>query len=76
MFPGEHEAIVAAALWDEVHDLLGQSPRTRGGRQRNQSPALLMGLIFGVDGRALSPVHTRRRGRLYRYHVSQRVLKC
>jgi hypothetical protein len=28
-----------------------------------------------VDGRALSPTHCRRRGRLYRYYVAQRVLK-
>ncbi len=24
----------------------------------------------------MSPTHTRRRGRLYRYYVAQRVLKC
>ena len=29
-----------------------------------------------MDGRALSPTHTRRRGRLYRYYVAQRVLKA
>ena len=75
VFPGEHEAIVPRALWDEVHAMLGQSPRSRGNKHRQQSPALLQGLIFGIDGRALSPVHTRRRGRLYRYYVAQRVLK-
>lgn len=47
----------------------------RGNKNRNQTPALLKGLIFGVDGRALSPTHTRRRGRLYRYYVAQGVLK-
>ena len=47
----------------------------RGNKHRAQSPALLKGLIFGVDGRALSPTHTRRRGRQYRYYVAQRVLK-
>lgn len=36
---------------------------------------MLMGLIFGPDGRALSPTHTRRKGKLYRYYVSQAVLK-
>jgi hypothetical protein len=35
---------------------------------------LLKGLIFGADGRAMSPTHTRKRGRLYRYYVSQAVL--
>jgi hypothetical protein len=33
------------------------------------------GLIFGADGRALSPTHCRKSGRLYRYYVAQRVLK-
>jgi hypothetical protein len=28
-----------------------------------------------VDGRALSPTHSVKRGRLYRYYVAQRVLK-
>ena len=42
---------------------------------RNRSPALLRGLIFGADGRALSPTHTRKQGRLYRYYVSQSALK-
>ena len=70
-----HRAIVSRALWDEVHAALQESPRVRANKHRNQSPALLKGLIFGVDGRALSPTHTRRRGRLYCYYVAQRVLK-
>ena len=76
VFPGEHQAIVSRALWDQVHAILKQSPRARGNATRNQSPALLKGLIFGVDGRALSPTHTRRRGRQYCYYVAQRVLKA
>jgi len=75
VYPGEHEAIISRELWDGVHALLGESPRTRANKNRLQSPALLKGLIFGADGRALSPTHTRRRGRLYRYYVAQRVLK-
>ena len=58
-----------------MHAALKESPRVRANKNRNQTPALLKGLIFGVDGRALSPTHTRRRGRLYRYYVSQSVLK-
>jgi len=75
VFPGEHPAIVPRELWDRVHALLQESPRARANQNRRQSPALLRGLIFGPDGRALSPTHTRRRGRLYRYYVSQAVLK-
>ncbi len=62
-------------LWDRVHAILQVSPRVRANRNRQQTPALLKGLIFGVDGRALSPTHCRKNGRLYRYYVAQRVLK-
>jgi hypothetical protein len=47
----------------------------RANQNRQQTPALLKGLLFGADGRAMSPTHCRRRGRLYRYYVAQRVLK-
>lgn len=32
-------------------------------------------MIFGPDGAAFYPTHTRKHGRLYRYYVSQSVLK-
>ena len=42
---------------------------------RAQTPALLKGLIFGPTGAAMTPSHTRRKGKLYRYYVSTDVLK-
>jgi site-specific DNA recombinase len=74
-YPGEHEAIIDRQLWDRVHAILAQSPRRRASNTRAQTPALLKGLIYGPDGRAMSPSHTRKRGRLYRYYVSQAALK-
>jgi len=74
-YPGEHDAIVGRDLWDRVCAILSQNPRTRANHTRAQTPALLKGLIFGVDGAAMSPTHTRKRGKLYRYYVSQSVLK-
>ena len=32
-------------------------------------------MLFGPDGAAFSPTHTRKGGRLYRYYLSQTVLK-
>jgi hypothetical protein len=75
VYPGEHQAIVPQDLWDRAHDIMRESPRVRANESRRQTPALLQGLIFGPDGRALSPTHTRRRGKLYTYYVSQAVLK-
>ncbi|WP_461318384.1 recombinase zinc beta ribbon domain-containing protein [Bradyrhizobium barranii] len=51
------------------------SPRKRAGNARAQTPALLKGLLFGPDGAAMSPTHTRKSGRLYRYYISQTAMK-
>ena len=74
-YPGEHTAIVSKELWDKVHSILTESPRKRASSTRAQTPALLKGLIFGPTGCAMSPTHTRKSGKLYRYYVSQSVLK-
>ena len=74
-YPGEHQAIISQALWDKVHNILAESPRRRAAQTRAQTPALLKGLIFGPTGRAMTPAHTRKDGKLYRYYVSTDVLK-
>src|SRR3982075_1734345 len=74
-YPGEHKAIIDGKLWDQAHAILKQSPRRRAARARAQTPALLKGLLFGPDGAAMSPTHTRKAGRLYRYYISQTVIK-
>ncbi|MBI1187358.1 MAG: recombinase family protein [Alphaproteobacteria bacterium] len=74
-YPGEHAAIISRDLWDRVHAIMQESPRERASKSRATATALLRGLLFGPDGRAMSPTHTRKRGRLYRYYVSQAVLQ-
>jgi site-specific DNA recombinase len=74
-YPGEHTAIVDRKVWDKVQAQFKLNPRKRSGSARSQTPSLLKGLIFGPTGAAMSPSHTRRRGKLYRYYVSQTVLK-
>jgi DNA invertase Pin-like site-specific DNA recombinase len=74
-YPGEHQAIVDRVLWDRVHTILRESPRKRAANTRAQTPSLLKGLIFGPTGRAMTPAHTRKGGKLYRYYVSTDVLK-
>jgi len=74
-YPGEHKAIIDSTTWDKVHTILKESPRKRAARTRAETPALLKGLLYGPDGAAFSPSHTRKGGKLYRYYVSQTVLK-
>jgi len=74
-YPGEHKAIISKALWDKVYSVLRESPRQRAARTRAQTPALLKGLIFGPTGCAMTPSHTRKGGRLYRYYIATDLLK-
>jgi DNA invertase Pin-like site-specific DNA recombinase len=76
VYRGEHEAIVPRDLWDRAHAILQVSPRIRAAQNRQHAPALLKGLIFGIDGRAMSPTHAVKNGRRYCYYVAQRVLKA
>ena len=69
-YPGEHQAIISQELWDKVHAILKISPRTRANNTRAQTPAMLKGLLFTDTGVAMTPTHTRKGERLYRYYVS------
>jgi site-specific DNA recombinase len=74
-YPGEHEPIIETELWDRVHALIKGSPHTKKTRQLGRTPALLKGLLFGPSGTAMTPSHTRKRGKLYRYYTSIDYLK-
>ncbi|WP_342316402.1 recombinase family protein [Lysobacter sp. FW306-1B-D06B] len=73
-YPGAHPPIVDQALWDEVQALLQVNGRIRGNAQRGKVDFLLKGIVFGPDGRALTPWHTTKRstGCHYRYYLSTR----
>jgi hypothetical protein len=69
-YPGEHEPIVERATWDRVHDALASDAKRRGNEARARTPAPLRGLMRCTHcSSAMTPTHTRRRGRLYRYYV-------
>ncbi|WP_395662812.1 recombinase family protein [Aestuariivirga sp.] len=74
-YAGEHERLIDQKTWDHVQSILKENPRLRASNTRAETPALLKGLLYGPDGAAFSPTHTRKGDRLYRYYVSQTVLK-
>ena len=75
-YPAQHPPIIDHELWDKVHAILATNGRVRGNATRATVPYLLKGIVFGNDGRALSPFHTtKKNGRRYRYYVPQRENK-
>jgi hypothetical protein len=75
-YQAEHPPIISRELWDSVHAILATNGRVRGNATRATVAYLLKGIVFGNDGRALSPWHTtKKNGRRYRYYVPQRDAK-
>jgi len=74
-YRGEHAGIVAQEIWDQVHAILKVNPKARARASQARTPALLKGMIFGPTGVAMTPTHSRRNGRLYRYYVSMDAIK-
>jgi hypothetical protein len=74
-YPGEHDAIVTQELWDRVHAILEESPRERRAKNRNNSEALLKGIIFTDTGAAMTPTDPRKGERLYHYYTSMDLIR-
>jgi DNA invertase Pin-like site-specific DNA recombinase len=69
-YPGEHQAIVDATMFNAVQAQLAAGRRASR-RERRVAGALLTGRIVDATGEAMSPAFSRGRGgRVYRYYVS------
>lgn len=75
IYPGAHEAIISPELWDAAHAVLKGHTHARAGRTRAAAPALLRGLIFTQTGAAMTPHHTKRKGKRYCYYTSMDVIR-
>lgn len=76
-YQAEHLPIVDQNVWDSVHAILATNGRSRANATRATTPFLLKGIVFGHDGRALTPWHSTKKttGKRYRYYLPMRDLK-
>lgn len=76
-YQAEHLSIVDQPVWDSVHAILATNGRSRANATRATTPFLLKGIVFGHDGRALTPWHSTKKttGKRYRYYLPMRDLK-
>ena len=62
-------------LWDKVQAKLNSNLQTCRKRVREQGSSLLTGLVEDGNGNRFTPSFTIKRGRRYRYYVSQLAIK-
>jgi site-specific DNA recombinase len=73
-YAGEHDAIIPQELWDKVHERLKANNKVRRSGSNSKSPSLLVGLLYDEEGNRFTPSHAVKRGKRYRYYVSQAVI--
>jgi DNA invertase Pin-like site-specific DNA recombinase len=73
-YPGQHDAIVDLALWQNVQDRLAGNRNDRAIGVGAEEPSLLSGLIYDSDGNRMSPTHAVKKGKRYRYYVSASLI--
>jgi len=68
---GQHIGIVDRPTFDTVQTQL--DAQHTAAKLRGAEPSVLAGKLFDGQGHRLSPSHTNKRGKRYRYYVSQAV---
>jgi DNA invertase Pin-like site-specific DNA recombinase len=74
-YPGQHSAIIDRKLWDQVQAQLKANLQGPRRRPRITEQHLLMGLLYDQKGNRFTPAHANKKGRRYRYYISQAVIK-
>ena len=74
VYPGQHEAIIDAELWQVVQAKLAGNRQARAIGATAEEPSLLAGLIVDGSGQRMTPTHAVKKGRRYRYYVSSALI--
>ena len=71
---GQHPAIIDQVLWDEVQAKMADNKQALQQRPKVTSDNLLTGIIFDSEGNRLSPSHSQKRPKRFRYYLSQKLV--
>ena len=77
IYPGQHAAIIDRKVWDQVRAIMAENPFKRGNENGAKTPALLKGILTCSGCQcAMTPTHTRKKGKLYRYYAPSALTKA
>ena len=71
-YPGLHPAIIDPELFDRVQVMIASNRRDYLVGSRSLEPSLLTGMLTDPSDRPMTPVHTAKGSRRYRYYVTRR----
>ena len=73
-YPGQHPAIIEQDLWDAVQSMLQTNKQQFQNQPKAQDNNLLSGLLFDDDGNRMTPSHTTKNTKRYRYYLSNTLV--
>ena len=71
---GDHEPVIDGALWDKAQAQLASKVAIRRSGKSSKDPSLLAGFLFDGKGNRMTPSHTVKNGKRYRYYISNNLI--
>lgn len=71
LYDGEHEAIIGQQMFEKVQNIFAANRRDKALGKKSRNPSLLTGMITDPDGRPMTPCHTTKGSRRYRYYMTR-----
>jgi len=74
-YKGEHEGIIDRWTFSKVQELLAKNRNNNKCKHTAKSPSLLAGKLFDDNGNRMTPSHSNKKGKRYRYYLSQALIQ-
>lgn len=73
-FPSLHPAIIEQTLWDKVQAKIADNKQGFLQRPKAATDSLLTGILYDCDGNRLTPSHSQKQSKRFRYYLSQKLV--
>ena len=70
-YAGNHDPIIAPELWEQVQEIRKENRYEHHHRIGAQERSLLAGKLFDADGLPMTPSHSNKQGKRYRYYINR-----
>ena len=74
VYDGIHEPIVDPEIFSQVQKLLKENNKSNKQKVLAKEPSLLASKLYDDSGNIMSPSHSNKKGKRYRYYVSQAII--
>lgn len=75
VYDGLHEAIIEENIFDKVQKILSANKTMQHSPIDRKNPSILAGKLFDDKNNYMSPSHSNKKGKRYRYYISQAIIQ-